>query len=665
MISEKAAHWAECNRTYLMASIQIVMEELSINLSDKSSGHTNMPNQAMFENLNAVRKELSKPAAIDIIVEKLSLSSFEKNCLLVCAGVELNSDYSHYIASLQGHENLIHPSFNLLLAGLQGSHWDAISPASSLRKWNLIHMENGPLLAKKTLRIDEGILHYLTGFNYLESHISSIIKPIVDSFTLSASQMELVAIISENYWKRNSDLNIIELAGDNGDDKLAAAKAICNRLDHTLYRIDALSIPQQINDIIQLTMLWNRQAMLNDFGLFIDCARLETEQKQQHQALIHFVENIVGLVIVDRPSKERSLSHFSDRYNLEKPTQDEQHLLWLNALKGPYSNPKIIKHLVDHFNLSAVTIMNAANEVNANFPEQEGLGNLDFEKLGSNLWSVCCKYTRPILDNLAQRMPVLADWNDIVLSEDNLSTLKEIAMHVKYRSKVYKEGKFDQKMSRGLGISVLFSGESGTGKTMAAEVIANELKLDLFRIDLSQVVNKYIGETEKNLKRIFDAAEEGGAILLFDEADALFGKRSEVKDSHDRYSNIQVGYLLQRMENFNGLAILTTNMKNALDKAFERRLRFSLHFERPDVIQRRLIWKKAFPNPEWVNGVDYDKLAMLNMPGGNIKNIAMNAAFLAASDETQINMQHLLKATRSEYRKLDRQLSNQEVRDWA
>jgi SpoVK/Ycf46/Vps4 family AAA+-type ATPase len=229
---------------------------------------------------------------------------------------------------------------------------------------------------------------------------------------------------------------------------------------------------------------------------------------------------------------------------------------------------------------------------------------------------------------------------------------------------VYDEWGFADRGSRGLGISVLFTGSSGTGKTMAAEVLANDLQLDLYRIDLSQVVSKYIGETEKNLKRVFDAAEEGGAVLLFDEADALFGKRSEVKDSHDRYANIEVSYLLQRMEAYRGLAILTTNMKQALDTAFLRRIRFVVQFPFPDSGQRAAIWQRSYPAQTPVRDLDYAKLAQLSVPGGNIRNIALHAAFLAAEAGEPVRMTHLLGAARVEYAKMERPLSETEIGGW-
>jgi SpoVK/Ycf46/Vps4 family AAA+-type ATPase len=197
---------------------------------------------------------------------------------------------------------------------------------------------------------------------------------------------------------------------------------------------------------------------------------------------------------------------------------------------------------------------------------------------------------------------------------------------------------------------------------MAAEVIANDLRLNLYRIDLSAVVSKYIGETEKNLRKLFDAAEQGGAILFFDEADALFGKRSEVKDSHDRYANIEINYLLQRMEAFSGLAILATNMKTALDPAFMRRLRFVVSFQFPGVKERKLIWQKSLPAATPKEDLDYERLARLSVSGGNIQAIALNAAFLAAAGNARVSMPLILMAARMEMRKLEKPFNEAEFR---
>lgn len=268
------------------------------------------------------------------------------------------------------------------------------------------------------------------------------------------------------------------------------------------------------------------------------------------------------------------------------------------------------------------------------------------------------------LDDLAQRIDSTLSYSDLVLPEEQLAILKQVAMQRRQRSKVYDTWGFAEKSTRGLGLTVLFHGPSGTGKTMAAEVLANDLGLTLYRVDLSQVVNKYIGETEKNLRRIFDAAEADHVVLLFDEADALFGKRSEVKDSRDRYANLEVSYLLSRMESFQGLSILTSNLKNALDHAFLRRLRFVVEFPFPSTSLREEIWRRTFPPRMPVGQVDYARLAQLKVTGGTIRNIVLNAAFLAADADEPIAMPHLLQSARSEYSKLERPLTEVELGGW-
>ncbi len=288
----------------------------------------------------------------------------------------------------------------------------------------------------------------------------------------------------------------------------------------------------------------------------------------------------------------------------------------------------------------------------------------DANNFATALWNTCRHQARPGLDDLATRIESNVTWNDLILPAAQCKMLREIAVHVKERANVYENWGFAGNSDRGLGISALFWGTSGSGKTLAAEVLANELKLDLYRIDLSSVVSKYIGETEKNLRRIFDAAETGGAILLFDEADALFGKRSEVKDSRDRCANQEVSYLLQRMEAYQGLAILTTNLKDSLDNAFLRRIRFVVKFSFPDTTERALIWQQIFPKNTPTEALDFRKLARLNVAGGNIRSIALNAAFHAADAKEPVMMKHILQATQSECVKLERTLTGSEVGGW-
>jgi SpoVK/Ycf46/Vps4 family AAA+-type ATPase len=338
-------------------------------------------------------------------------------------------------------------------------------------------------------------------------------------------------------------------------------------------------------------------------------------------------------------------------------TAVEQRQLWRQHLETSENGAiePVIETLVSHFNLSPLSIQTICAQSHSS----------GTDSLPKRLWNACLSHSRPQIEELAQPIRTQASWDNLVLPEKEAQTLRTIIAQVRQRAKVYEEWGFAKTGERGLGISALFSGASGTGKTLAAEVLAHELQLDLYRVDLSSVVSKYIGETEKNLRRIFDAAEIGGAILLFDEADALFGKRSEVKDSHDRYANMEVAYLLQRIESYRGLAILTTNLKNSLDQAFLRRLRFVVQFPFPDAAQRAEIWQRVFPKSAPTDGLSFQKLAKLNIPGGNIRNIALNAAFLAAEANSPVQMVHILQSAQSEYIKLERPLTEAETKAWS
>jgi hypothetical protein len=342
-----------------------------------------------------------------------------------------------------------------------------------------------------------------------------------------------------------------------------------------------------------------------------------------------------------------------------RPTAADQRLTWITALGDAAARLNgQVDVLVSQFSLSPQAIRSVAGAVLAQ-PATRG-----DDEFARGVWEGCRLQARPRLDGLCERVESVATWDDLVLPEAQRQILRDITAHVRHRATVYDQWGFGDHRARGLGVTALFAGASGTGKTMAAEVIGNELHLDVYRIDLSAVVSKYIGETEKNLRRIFDAADEGGVVLLFDEADALFGKRSEVKDSHDRYANIEVSYLLQRMEGYRGLAILTTNLKSALDTAFLRRIRFVVQFPFPDLDERAEIWRRVFPAATPMEGLRADRLAQLVVSGGNIKSIALNAAFLAADAGERVRMSHVLRAARSEYAKLEKPLTEAEIDGW-
>jgi SpoVK/Ycf46/Vps4 family AAA+-type ATPase len=283
----------------------------------------------------------------------------------------------------------------------------------------------------------------------------------------------------------------------------------------------------------------------------------------------------------------------------------------------------------------------------------------------ADIYQAARAHSSPGLEKLAHKSELPFDWHDLVLPDRVLQQLKEVANSVRLRSVVHSAWRFDRKVGKHSGISVLFSGSSGTGKTMSASVLARELNLDLYKIDLSTVVSKYIGDTEKNLNRIFDEAEYSSAILFFDEADALFGKRSEVKDAHDRYSNIEVAFLLQRVEQFSGLAILATNISRNIDPAFIRRMHHIVEFPFPDVVHRERIWRGMFPQEAPMQAdVDFPFLArQFELSGGNIRNVVLGAAFLAAEERQPIAMQHLARATGREFQKMGRLPSRADFRE--
>jgi ATPase family associated with various cellular activities (AAA) len=260
------------------------------------------------------------------------------------------------------------------------------------------------------------------------------------------------------------------------------------------------------------------------------------------------------------------------------------------------------------------------------------------------------------IGELATRLEPAFGWDDLVLPDRQREVLTSISSYLRHRDLVLSEWGYDRAVARDQGLKVLFAGESGTGKTMAGQVLARDLGLDLFRIDLATIVSKYIGETEKNLDRIFDAADGSNAILFFDEADALFGKRSEVRDSHDRYANIEVAYLLQKMESYAGAVILATNFRQNLDEAFLRRLDFVIDFPFPESEDRERIWQLLLPDAAPLDvDIDVPFLAgQFKLSGGSIRNVSLAAAFLAAEDGGSISMRHLIKGVALEYGKLGR-----------
>ncbi|MCK6500448.1 MAG: ATP-binding protein, partial [Nitrospira sp.] len=593
--------------------------------------------------------------AIEVIALRFGLSDFERDLLLLCAGVELDSTCAAACARLHGDPRRAQPSFGLALSVLQGAHWSALTPAAPLRRWRLLEVTPGPLLTTSALRIDERVLHAVAGIQYLDERLRGVVQPVPPPSLLSPSHQTAAEAAAHSWIQQPAAL--VLLGGPDASAKAIVAAAAAARAGCTLYLVRSGDLPTAATDREVLARVWEREAALQNAALLLaleDGANAET----LHAARA-FAESVHGRLAVSARESIEGWRRDVRRLEVDRPSMSEQRGLWeesLGRLRHVLNGG--IERVASHFSLSPATILAAGEELK--LAAQQG----DAATLDAALWASCRRLARPRLDDLAERIESNATWDDLVLPPAQTATLRNVAAQVRHRFKVYEQWGFRGKIARGLGITALFAGVSGTGKTLAAEVLAGELGLDLYRIDLSSVVSKYIGETEKNLRRVFDAAEAGGAVLLFDEADALFGKRTEVKDSHDRYANIEVSYLLQRMEAYRGLAILTTNLKNVLDTAFLRRIRFVVQFPFPDQTQRAEIWRRVLPDKTPCGALNLSRLAQLSVAGGNIRNIALNAAFLAAEARQSVGMDHLLAATRSEYAKLEKPLTDAEIGGW-
>jgi hypothetical protein len=652
--------WHDANQHYLMTRLALVREALRRHAARAGSavdvvedGHPADGTAPMA--VQEAARALPAPAALDSLCASFGLSPFERDLLLLCAGMELDSGFGRLCAAAQGDPQRPYPTFSLALAALDEPHWSALPPTAPLRRWRFIEVGLVDALTTSPLRIDERVLHYLTGASGLDARLHGLVEPLPLRADTPPSHLSLAHGIAR-FWSQTADaagLPVVNLCGEDHLGKQTVAAAACASTGTQLYLLRGTDVPAAVAEREALARLWERETALIGCALLLDA-----DDGENTRAVVAFLENVRAALLVATREPLRLWRRQVIRFDVSRPSPVEQRQLWQEAL-GPIA-PQADGHLdtlVGQFSLGAPGIRAAGAAARSSLASDAGAG---FQAL----WDACRAQARARLDDLAQRIEPVATWDDLVLPESQRNTLRDITAHVRRRVRVHDEWGFAGKGARGLGISALFAGASGTGKTMAAEVLANELRLDLYRIDLSQVVSKFIGETEKNLRRVFDAAEEGGAILLFDEADALFGKRTEVKDSHDRYANIEISYLLQRMETYRGLAILTTNIKSVLDTAFMRRLRFIVPFPFPDATQRAAIWRRVFPAATPTDRLDADKLARLNVAGGNIRNIALHAAFLAADTDEPVRMFHLLRAARSEYAKLEKSLSPTEIAQW-
>lgn len=576
----------------------------------------------------------AEPPALVALRAAFGLSLFETAVLALCAAHELDGAISPLCARAMGDPGRPWPTFALALRAFEPGSWDAVSAEGPLRRWRLIEVERvpGQPLVQTPIRCDERILDFIKGLNQLDERLSPSLTP----FQPSGREGDPVAATAlARVWSGDSATSPVMLYGAEASTRLDTAAAAARASGRQLFRMEAAALAAAPSDLDQLAKLWRREAALLPLALLIETG---SEDAPGEAILRRFAAKAgVALAVGADRLAPRQIEGFLS-VAATSPPSAAQEAGWSAALGRGHT--EIARHLAETFDFSLESIRRIAAVTAADGDDA--------------VWRGCTTAVRPRLDGLAQRIEPRATWADLVVPDAQRAMLRQIADQVRLRRRVYDDWGYRARLSRGLGVNALFAGESGTGKTMAAEVLAADLGVNLYRIDLSSVVSKYIGETEKNLRQLFDAAERGGAMLLFDEADALFGKRSDVKDSHDRYANIEVNYLLQRIESFTGLAVLATNMKSALDTAFLRRLRFVVQFPYPGPIERAALWRGAFPGDVPREALRYDQLARLNLTGGNIVAAAINATFLAAGENAKVGMRHVLQAARAEMAKLNR-----------
>ena len=603
------------------------------------------------------------PPAFDILARLFHLGRLEQDILLLCLASELDSRFERLYAYLQDDVARTYPTAALMQGVLASEQSEelgtpelrvALSAHSPLRRYRLLNTDLGVTAnwRHEPLRLDRRAGDYILGINHPDEQMETLARPVTGTFLLDSAGNELVQQLDQRLraWADPHRHPVIQVVAAPGNSPRAVARELCSGLGLSLYSLDHLQLTVPPGERQVLYRLLERESMLLSCGYFIDASQLDRSEPLAINALRELLQELRALLIV-ATREPLSVERPQIVVRLQK-TGSEQHLqVWRKELQDTGFSEEFLGKVVSQFSFDPQQVRSIA----ATAREAATLRDPQDPTLTSDdLWRAARDHAACSMQSLAQRIEPHRVFEDLILPPEQTQQLRDIALQVEHRNRVYEGWGFGTKMTRGKGISALFSGPSGTGKTMAAEVLAGFLDLDLFRIDLAGVVSKYIGETEKNLRRLFDAAEDSGAILFFDEADALFGKRSEVRDSHDRYANIEINYLLQRMEEYRGLAILATNRKSLLDPAFLRRLRFLVEFPFPAAADRVRIWKSIFPKQAAVDALDYEFLGRLEIAGGNISNIALNAAFRASSEGSSVNMRHLLAAARREYDKIDR-----------
>jgi hypothetical protein len=626
---------------------------------------------------------------LEMVRERFRLSVFEVECMLACLAPELEARYQKIFGYLNDDVTQKYPSVDLLLRLLSAAEESVrcralLTPASPLLRGGLLVWveeqaagTGSPL--SRCLRVDPAVVQFLFQDYKLDAELESVWLerdfPAEAEALWSASADTALSLrplvaryLEQEAMKR--DRLVISVIGRSGSGRRHAVESACWQAGLGVIALDCARVikhprmEQVITRAFRDSLLHASPLVLGNFEAALQNVERGPEFRM---ALERQVEERGWILFVLREEREAGSAWFPRHRHLAvtipELSSEARRNLWIALLSEGAALEaaeidEIAEALAVKFRLSPGQIAIAYRRCLHALAGQAA----DAEAWRVQLHADAAQISAPRLGALAKKIAPLYHWPQLVLPVKKKELVRDIVRHVQQRRRVMEEWHFNSLMSRGKGITVLFSGPPGTGKTMAAEVIANALQMDLYRIDLAGVVSKYIGETEKNLSRIFREAEYSDAILFFDEADALFGKRSEVKDAHDRYANIEINYLLQQIENFEGVVILATNLRQHLDEAFLRRMQVVVEFPMPAYEDRVRIWRQSFPEeaPRHAD-VDFDFLArQFELAGGHITNIVLWAALLASEEGSPICMRHCVRATRRELEKIGRRCMKEE-----
>lgn len=606
------------------------------------------------------------------LAARLGLSGFDMQAIVACLAPELDRKYDKLYAYLQDDITRKRPSVDLVISlNVRSVHerWAALSRFSAhapLRRSGILRVvedhysPSGSTALSQLLQVAPRFVAHLLGDEQIDGVLAGIGRRVAPTPGPCLAdpdgtlEYRLTSLARGLFSPDGSGL-VIHIHGAYGTGQRELAHAVTARLGTTLIELDVTAAPApgpELDGVLEATL--REGWLLGAPILLLGADQLLTDTQAQRRPLIldDALDRFPGLVFLacERPWPGfgwwRGAVH---EVELSPPDIDIRRAAWAAAMSGSdlALEPDWLRELPAQFRLTPGQIQDVVVEVKRCTAGSERPTLVDW-------YAACRRQSSRGLAGLAQKLAPVHHWDDLVLDEHHREQLRELCDQVRQRELVLGDWGLGRRIASASGLSTLFTGPPGTGKTMAAGVIANELRLDLYRIDLSQVVSKYIGETEKNLSRIFAEAEKSNAVLLFDEADALFGKRTQISDAHDRYANIETSYLLQRMEEYEGIAVLASNLRQNMDEAFLRRLRFVIEFPFPDAAQRLRIWEGHLRSGAPLDDdLDVPLLAQrLAVTGGNIRNIVLAAAFLSAAQQRPIGMYHILRAARREFEKV-------------